>query len=179
MGLMRNIVIVDYRPQWPEMFASESRLIADTLGSLVLESHHVGSTSVPGLAAKPIIDIMLVVESFDRLDACNDAMARIGYAAKGELGIPGRRFFSKGSDNNRSHHLHAYRPGHAEIAAHLDFRDYLRARPDKARAYAELKKQLAVKYRDDIEAYVAGKEPLILEMLAEARRWRGAEDDLA
>jgi GrpB-like predicted nucleotidyltransferase (UPF0157 family) len=172
MGLMRNIVVVEYRSEWPDAYAREAGVLGGALRAVLVASHHVGSTSVPGLASKPIIDIMLVVRSLDEMDACNDAMGAVGYLAKGELGIAGRRFFSKGADADRSHHVHAYEAEHPEVAAHLDFRDYLRARPERALEYAELKAKLAVRYRNDIEAYVAGKEPLILEILADARRWR-------
>jgi GrpB-like predicted nucleotidyltransferase (UPF0157 family) len=175
MGLMRNIVIVEYRSEWPGTYVREARLLGGALGAVLVASHHVGSTSVPGLASKPIIDIMLVARCLDEMDACNDAMGAVGYAAKGEFGIAGRRFFSKGGDANRSHHVHAYEAEHPEVAAHLDFRDYLRVCPERALEYAELKAELAVRYRNDIEAYIAGKEPLILEILAESRLWRGSQ----
>ena len=152
MALMRNIVVVEYAYEWPEPFAAEARRLGDALSSVLIAIHHIGSTSVPGLAAKPVIDILAVIRSLNELDACNDAMIALGYEPKGELGIVGRRFFSKGSDDCRTHHVHAYELGHLEIGAHLDFRDYLRAHPDHARRYAKLKAKLAERQRDDIEA---------------------------
>jgi GrpB-like predicted nucleotidyltransferase (UPF0157 family) len=168
MGLMRNIAVVEYSPEWPELFAAESERLAGALGSNLVEAHHIGSTSVPQLAAKPVIDILAVVRSLDELDAQNEAMIRLGYGPKGEFGIPGRRFFSKGPDDARTHHVHAFEPGHEEVAAHLRFRDYLRAHPKEARRYAELKKALAARHRNDIEAYIEGKAPFIHEILAKA-----------
>jgi GrpB-like predicted nucleotidyltransferase (UPF0157 family) len=83
MGLMRNIVVVEYKSEWPEEFAAESRRLSDTLASVLAAIHHIGSTSVPGLAAKPIIDILAVVRSLDELDSCNDAMIDLGYTCVG------------------------------------------------------------------------------------------------
>ena len=174
MGLMRNIVVVDYDSEWPKMFAAEARRLSDTLTSALIAIHHIGSTSVPGLAAKPTIDILAVVRGLNELDTCNDAMIDLGYEPKGEFGIVGRRFFAKESDACRTHHLHAYEAGHLEIGAHLDFRDYLGVHPDQALRYAELKTKLAERHRNDIEAYIEGKAPRVREILENARRWRGA-----
>ena len=143
MGLMRNIVVVEYAPVWPEQFAVESRHLSDALTSTLIGIHHIGSTSVPGLAAKPTIDILAVVRSLDELDACNNAMIDLGYEPKGEFGIVRRRFFAKGSDACRTHHVHAYEPGHLEIEAHLAFRNYLRVHPEQVLQYAALKARLA------------------------------------
>jgi hypothetical protein len=114
MGSMRNIVVVEYASERPEKFAAEARCLSDTLTSALIAIHHIGSTSVPGLAAKPIIDILAVVRSLNELDTCNDAMMALGYEAKGEFGIVGRRFFAKGSDAYRTHHVHPYEPRHLE-----------------------------------------------------------------
>jgi GrpB-like predicted nucleotidyltransferase (UPF0157 family) len=177
MGLTRNIVVVEYKSEWPEEFAAESRQLNDTLASVLTAIHHIGSTSVPGLAAKPIIDILAVVRNLDELDSCNDAMTDLGYEPKGEFGIVGRRFFAKGGDADRTHHVHAYEAGHLEIGTHLGFRDYLRVHSDQAVRYAELKAKLAERYRNDIEAYMAGKAPFIIEILDKAWQWRKTLDD--
>ena len=177
MGLMRDIVVVEYRSEWVENFTAESRRLSDSLASVLISIHHIGSTSVPGLAAKPIIDILAVVGSLKELDACNDAMMDLGYEPKGEFGIVGRRFFIKGSDACRTHHVHAYELGHHEVGEHLDFRDYLRVQPEQALRYAELKAKLAARYRNDIEAYIEGKELLIKEIIGNARQWLGALDE--
>ena len=176
MGLMRNIVVVEYASEWPEKFAAEARRLRDTLTSVLIAIHHIGSTSVPGLAAKPTIDILAVVRCLNELDTRNDAMIDLGYEPRGEFGIVGRRFFAKGSDACHTHHLHAYEAGHPEIEAHLDFRDYLGVHPDQALIYVELKAKLAERHRNDIEAYIEGKAPLVREILENARQWRGALD---
>lgn len=93
---MREIVVVQYNEKWPEMFEAESFLIQSLLGDVVRNVYHIGSTSVPGLPAKPVIDILLEVTDLNQLDQCNSAMANAGYVARGENGIAGRRFFIKG-----------------------------------------------------------------------------------
>ncbi|WP_256868005.1 GrpB family protein [Candidatus Entotheonella palauensis] len=163
-----------YRSEWPAIFDAEARHLRNTLASVLIDIHHIGSTSVPGLPAKPIIDILAVVRSLGELDARSDAMMALGYEPMGEFGIAGRRFFAKGGAIHRTHHIHAYELGHVEIAAHLDFRDYLRAHPGQARRYADRKARLAEQHRHDIEAYIAGKGPLVKELLESARQWRGA-----
>ncbi len=172
----RTIVIEPYASEWPETFAAEGQRLSDALMAILIATHHIGSTSIPGLAAKPIIDILAVVRSLSELDACSSAMMDLGYQPMGEFGIAGRRFFAKGGDLARTHHIHAYEPGHVEIATHLDFRDYLRVHPDCARRYAELKAALAERHRHDIDAYIAGKAPLVKEILESARQWRETLD---
>ena len=172
MALMRNIVVVEYDPHWPDLFLAEAPQVRNALGATRNDIYHVGSTSVPGLMAKPVIDMCVAVASLQKLDERNDAMIDIGYQPKGELGIAGRRFYSKGPDHHRTHHIHAYEVGHHEIDTHLDFRDFLRAHPEMARHYAELKSKLAARYRNDIEAYIEGKSAFITEVLSMAREWR-------
>jgi GrpB-like predicted nucleotidyltransferase (UPF0157 family) len=135
------ITIIPYDPSWPEKFEQEAGLLRELLGELAVQIHHIGSTSVPGLAAKPIIDILLEVsdlDALDALDAKNAGFNRLGYEPKGAFGIPGRRYFRKGGDQ-RTHHLHAFRTGDQNLARHVSFRDYLRAHPEIAKAYAEVK----------------------------------------
>lgn len=151
---MRVVRVVPYDPNWQEMFEKESLLIRQALGGNCLAVHHIGSTAVPGLAAKPIIDILPVVKNILEVDA--DAMSRIGYEAKGEYGMPFRRFFQKGS-----HHVHVFEEGSPEISRHLKFRDWLRTHPEEREAYARLKMELAKKYPGDIFRYCLGKEAFI------------------
>jgi len=95
---MRKIIVVPYDDRWPEMFEAESLLIKTLLGGMVKDVHHIGSTSVPGLSAKPVIDILLEVSDLKELDKYHSAMAHAGYIARGENGIAGRRYFIKGGD---------------------------------------------------------------------------------
>jgi GrpB-like predicted nucleotidyltransferase (UPF0157 family) len=165
MGFMRNIVVVPYNESWPHAYASEARRIEDALAPLAVTLHHIGSTAVPDLAAKPVIDVLLVIRNHRALDERTPAMEELGYEAKGEFGIRGRRFFTRGPDEARTHHVHAYEKGHPEIARHLDFRDFLRAHPAEARRYGDLKARLASAHRDDIEAYIEGKASFILDAI--------------
>ena len=172
MTFMCNIVVVPHDPAWAGGFAQESTALSEVFASCLVGLHHIGSTSVPGLAAKPVIDMLLVVGDVDEADGKNDEMAALGYEAKGEFGIPGRRYFTKGRNDARTFHLHAYGVGHPAVKQHLDFRDYLIAHPDEATVYGELKKELAGRYRDAIQEYMAGKDPWIKEVLARAQSWR-------
>jgi len=153
------------------MFEAEIRRVGDTLADVVIAAHHIGSTAVPGLDAKPIIDMLLVVSSHGELDARDAAMVEIGYQPRGEFRIPGRRYFTRGSDDARTHHIHAFPTGHHRIKDHLLFRDYLVASPHRASDYGELKRHLAAQHPHDIEAYCAGKENLIRELIGEAWAW--------
>lgn len=163
-----RVVIVDYDPRWPGMFAEEKARIVDALAGLEITVEHVGSTAVPDLAAKPIIDIMVVVPDPAKGEKAIAPLTALGYKYRGELGIPGRFYFSKGSP--RAHHLHLYPRDHPETARLLLFRDHLRAHPEAARAYAELKRSLAEKFRYDREAYTEAKNDFIKSIEARIRQ---------
>ena len=126
---------------------------------------------MPGLAAKPIIDIMPIVRDIHAADRHITGMARLGYVPRGEYGLPGRRYFSKDTDGIRTHHVHMYEIHNPEVMRHLAFRDYLCAHPDVARHYAEIKLTLAQMHPRDIDAYVAGKDSFIKDAEARAMRW--------
>jgi GrpB-like predicted nucleotidyltransferase (UPF0157 family) len=157
------IEIVPYNPNWPNMFETEATIITDALGDNCLEIHHIGSTSVPGLAAKPIIDIIPVVSDITKVDNCNPAMESLGYKAMGEYGIPLRRYFQKGS-NTRTHNIHVFEQNNSEIARHLKFRDWMCKHPEDRQAYAKLKIELALNFKNDIFSYCLGKEDFIAEI---------------
>jgi GrpB-like predicted nucleotidyltransferase (UPF0157 family) len=99
-------------------------------------------------------------------------MMRLGYQPKGEFGIPGRRFFIKGNDSARTHHVHVFQTGDPEVERHLGFRDYMIAHPQEAQAYHRLKEELAQKFPEDIESYIEGKDGFIKEMNRKAKAWR-------
>lgn len=172
MGKMRNIVIVPYNPSWPELYRQEAEKIAAIFGQELIASHHIGSTSIPAMSAKPIIDMMPVVRNIETVETFNAAMMALGYESKGENGIPGRRYFVKGSDAQRTHHVHTYKPNNPEVKRHLDFRDYLIAHPEAAQRYADLKIALAKQFRHDIDGYIAGKDAFIKEIILKAREWQ-------
>jgi len=172
MSDMRNIYIADYDPQWIQKFEEEAELLKSIFGDLLIEIHHIGSTSIPNMPAKPIIDMMPVVYDIDKVDALNPALTELGYEPRGENGIEGRRYFSKGGELHRSHHIHAYEPTNVEVAKHLDFRDYLIAHPDVSNAYADLKRKVAQANPHDIWGYMDGKHAFIQETITKAQAWR-------
>lgn len=157
---MRRVEVKPYDEQWTSKFVDEANKLHDIFGTEIIEIHHIGSTSVNGLKAKPIIDIMPVVRDINLIDEFNIAMISIGYEAKGENGITGRRFFQKGGDN-RTHHIHFFELGNPEIERHLAFRDYLRSHSDVAKKYGDLKEELSKRFPYDIESYIKGKEQLV------------------
>lgn len=167
---MRKVVVIDYDEQWVQKFREEAIKISEIFGEELIDIHHIGSTSVEGLKSKPIIDIMPVVLDINLVDRFNQAMAGIGYVAKGENGIPNRRYFQKGGDN-RTHHVHIYEIDNPEIDRHLAFREYLRAHSEIAHKYGNLKESLAKLFPFDIESYIKGKEQLALEIERKALDW--------
>jgi GrpB-like predicted nucleotidyltransferase (UPF0157 family) len=174
--MARIIEMQPYDPNWPEIYCIEVAQVSPALGRNLLASHHIGSTAVPGLAAKPTIDIMLVVHELAALDACNTALADLGYQAMGEHGILGRRYFSKKEGDWHLFHMHAYAEGHADIDRHLNFRDYLIAHPAAALDYQTLKQSLVEAFRDAPSEYTAGKGDFIREVEKRAAAWRAGLD---
>ncbi len=167
---MDEVVIAAYDPSWPEIFAGEAQAIRQALGNTLVGIEHVGSTAIPGLAAKPVIDIVACVTSLAAGTAAIPALEALGYDCRGENGIPGRLFFRKGLvEFRRTHHLHLVEAGHEQWTSMLAFRDYLRARPGDARRYEELKHALAEKFRDNRSAYTNGKTQFVQAILAKAK----------
>ncbi|MFS1525429.1 GrpB family protein [Microbulbifer sp. 2304DJ12-6] len=167
---MRVIEVVEYQASWPSEFDREKELILDTIGSLSPEVHHIGSTSVTGLSAKPIIDILVEVDDLDELDSFNDALAKIGYTAKGENEIAERRYFEKGGDF-RSHHMHAFLRSSENSRRHIAFRDYLQQDNIIAQEYAILKKSVAHSCNHDNDKYCNGKNKFIQYHEKQAIEW--------
>ena len=167
------IDLVPYDSAWPRAFAAEADRLRHALPDLLVDLHHMGSTAIPGIIAKPVIDILAVVEKVEALDAHSEAFEALGYEVMGEFGIPGRRYFRKDdASGRRTHHVHAFARGSGEIARHLDFRDYLRAHPAAAEAYAVLKRTLALECGDDTRRYTEGKAAFVREIDTRAARWR-------
>ena len=137
-----RVVIVGYDPAWPAMYEEEKALILGAIGPWVKGIEHVGSTSVPGLAAKPIIDIMVGVWNLDDAAYCIGRLVTVGYDFKPDDDIPERRYFNKGPQA-RHRHLHMTELGGDFWLRHLLFRDYLRAHAETARQYQALKRELA------------------------------------
>jgi GrpB-like predicted nucleotidyltransferase (UPF0157 family) len=174
--MARIIEVLPYDPTWPQIYCAEAAQVSLVLGSNLVAAHHIGSTAVPGLAAKPTIDILLIVRELATLDACNTALSALGYQAKGEHGILGRRYFSKKEGDRHLFHMHAYAEGHADIERHLNFRDYLIAHPAAALDYQILKQGLAAQFREEPAEYTAGKANFIREVESRAAAWRAGLD---
>ena len=158
------ITMVDYDPRWPALFETLRTEIAGAISDLAVAIEHVGSTAVPGLAAKPIIDIDVLLRSASDLSACVERLAGIGYGHRGDLGIPEREAFAA-PPSRPAHHLYVCPPESKEFRRHLALRDYLRTHPADASAYGELKRSLAIRYRDERSAYVEGKQEFIESLL--------------
>lgn len=166
-GEEEAIEVVPYDPAWPARFQVESELLAKAVGPWIDGGiHHVGSTAVPGLAAKPVVDVMVGVRRLDAARGAFDALAALGYWY-----FPYREWmhwFCKPSPSRRTHHLHLIEPAHPEFGARLAFRDFLRKHPDVAAEYASLKQRLARDHRDDREAYTDAKGEFVRSVVARA-----------
>lgn len=156
----RKIDVVEYDPSWPGLFDLEAERIKQALGHNCIEIHHIGSTSIPGLSAKPIIDMLPVVRNIQDIDKSTKAMESLGYEAKGEYGIAFRRYFQKGNDL-RTHNVHVYQEADPEISRYLKFRDWMRSHTSDAENYDRLKLELAKKFPHDIFQYCNGKDAFI------------------
>lgn len=157
---IRKIEVVGYDPNWPKLFEAEAKRVKEALGNNCTEIHHIGSTSIPGLSAKPVIDMLPVVRNIQEVDKANKAMESLGYEAKGENGIAFRRYFQKGQ-NNRTHHVHVYQEADPEISRHLKFRDWMRSHASDSENYGKLKIELAKKFPYDILQYCNGKDAFV------------------
>jgi GrpB-like predicted nucleotidyltransferase (UPF0157 family) len=161
------VVIAAYAPRWPACFARLRDRLATALGPLAVRIEHVGSTAVPGLAAKPIIDLDVVVATQGDLSAVIERLRPLGYRHEGDLGVPGRDAFAS-PPGSPAHHLYVCPADSPALARHLALRDLLRADPEAARAYGDLKRTLAARFGDDRVAYTEGKTLFIESLLA---RW--------
>src|SRR5712692_7998308 len=167
---MSSIIIADYNPVWPVLFEEEKARILAVAGNYIDEIQHVGSTSVPGLGAKPIIDIMVGLRERSLVEQCIQPLEGLGYEYLGEYGISERHYFRKplADIGSRTHHIHMIVRGSDFWKRHILFRDYLRAHPEDARHYYLLKKELADKFGSDREGYMDAKTEFIEAILAKA-----------
>jgi GrpB-like predicted nucleotidyltransferase (UPF0157 family) len=161
------VIVVDYDKNWPIQYEEEKLKILNVLGDTVENIQHIGSTSVPGLAAKPIIDIAVGLKQLPPSIVQISALEKLGYFYRGEAGIPGRHFFQKGSPI--THHLHVVIWEGEVWERHILFRDFLRTYPDAAQQYEALKRNLAIQFRLDREGYTSNKAPFIEQLLSHAK----------
>jgi GrpB-like predicted nucleotidyltransferase (UPF0157 family) len=172
--MVNPVVVVDYDPDWPQRFQFFRGRITVALGGLAAAVEHVGSTAVVGLAAKPIIDMDVLLISADALPEAIERLAPLGYTHQGDLGIPEREAFLAPA-NDFLHHLYVCPPHSREFQRHLTFRDYLRSHSKDAKAYGDLKQALALRFAHDRAAYIAGKDAFVRELLSRAISERGSE----
>ncbi|MBI4197918.1 MAG: GrpB family protein [Chloroflexi bacterium] len=174
MASPKPVIIAPYDLAWPGQFSELRQALRVALDELALAVEHVGSTAVPGLPAKPILDLDVVIPSLELLPLVIQRLFGLGYVHRGDLGVPGREAFARSDEMTPKdgrhgvwpeHHLYACARDSLELARHLAFRDYLRASPEAAWAYAVLKQHLAQRYRNDREAYTAGKTAFVEEAL--------------
>lgn len=167
-----KIVIEDYSPKWATDFQTLKKIFSESLGELAIDIHHVGSTSVSGLAAKPIIDIDIVIENDRLLPQVSERLSSIGYKNAGDLGIQDRFAFKQTTAHSFQmpeivHHLYVCPRDSISLKNHLTLRHFLRFNKEKAGQYAALKKELAAKYSSDIDLYIEHKTQFIIEILKE------------
>ena len=170
MGLKRGIVVLEeYNLDWIKEFNKEKEILESVLGDFVLEIEHLGSTAIKGLKAKPIIDILMLIDSFNNIDKVEEILKNYNYTNMGMQGVSDRYFFAKGSDDNRTHYLHIVDTKGDTYYNQILFRDYLNKYPEYVKKYCNLKQDLANKYYDDRNKYTAFKSDFISEVIRLAK----------
>lgn len=173
---MRKVEVVPHDPRWRDAFEAEAKHVAAALGENVVAIHHIGSTAIANIYAKPIVDVLVEVRDITEVDGRSSAMESLGYEVMGEYGIPSRRYFRKDNrEGIRTHHVHAFEAGSADAGRHLAFRDYMIAHPVDAQRYSELKRKLAEEHPQSIDGYMDGKDGFIKEMDRRAAQWRTSQ----
>jgi GrpB-like predicted nucleotidyltransferase (UPF0157 family) len=162
----------EYSPQWPRQFEEEAARLRALLGDEIVTIHHIGSTSIPGLAAKPIIDMLPLVRAITRIDELTAHLQAAGYKAWGEYGLPGRRYFTKDrEDGYRTHNIHIYQVDEPDATRHLALPAYLRSHAEARQEYEALKREVYALHPADITAYNNGKDAWIKAMEKVALEW--------
>lgn len=181
MNALRKIEVVEHHVEWIEMFEAEVVGLRQVFGAVYVTSHHIGSTAVPGLNAKPTIDIALEVKSGTSIESFYPDMEKFGYTCRGECldavipGIPGRYYFVRYNGPVHIVHTHVYEQGHSDIKEKIVFRDYLIVHPDVAAAYGQLKEKLASEFQFDNLGHMRGKDDFLKTAIFDAIQW-GKED---
>jgi GrpB-like predicted nucleotidyltransferase (UPF0157 family) len=172
-----TVKLVAHHPKWAKYFSEEKQLLFKMLGKKVLDIRHIGSTSIPGIPAKPILDILAAVKMLADVETFTQDLNKIGYEEKGAGGVPGRRYFVKGTEAKRTHHLNFCEMNSFFWRNHLAFRDYLERHPEIARKYSVLKRELADRFPNDRGAYTAGKEEFVRSILDRAKNTTRTSSD--
>jgi GrpB-like predicted nucleotidyltransferase (UPF0157 family) len=161
----------EYSPAWPLEFAQEATRLKALLGDELVAVHHIGSTSIPGLAAKSIIDLLPLARDITRIDDLTPTLQEAGYKAWGEYGLPGRRFFTKDHGAYRTHNVHIYQVDDPDTERHLAFCAFLRSHDDVRNEYEALKREVYALHPANVAAYNEGKDAWIKKMELVAVAW--------
>jgi GrpB-like predicted nucleotidyltransferase (UPF0157 family) len=169
LGLESGVVrLVEYNVRWPALFAAERHRILAECAPLALRLEHIGGTSIPGMCAKPVLDIAAGRPRDVAIRRCVAALEQAGYEHRGERGVPGREFFRRGLP--RAYHVHLVEDGGALWRDYVAFRDYFRTHAEAARQFADVKRVLAARFSHDRQAYMLAKSPHVQGVLGAARR---------
>ena len=170
IGVPRDkVILVDYQESWQQQFQQEKQRLLNACGEKLTAVEHVGSTSVPGLVAKPLLDIAVALKALEDGEDAVPCIIRLGYEYLGERGIPGRFYFVLRAEGRSLAHVHMYEQNHSDLRDLVAFKTYLLHHPEAVQAYAELKRELYVKYRDDRSSYTSVKGAFIQTILSKAR----------
>ncbi|HCC83994.1 TPA: hypothetical protein DEP96_04055 [Candidatus Uhrbacteria bacterium] len=161
----RKYEIVKHDATWPEKFAAEAEVVKDVFSDMALAIEHIGSTAVPGLAGKPTIDILVLVNNVVVADELTEKMVKVGYVALGEYVMPSTRLFAKDKDGHRIVNVHVFEKDHPHIKEMLGLRDYLRVHPEVVAEYSQLKFDLADSYPDDYGSYRKYKDAFVDDLM--------------
>ena len=167
--------IVEYDPEWPALADAEMRAIEEALGDIAVRLEHVGSTAVPGLAAKPILDLQLSVAAMEPRDRYVEPLERLGYLFVPAPESPDYHLFAKPPERPRTHHLHVCAAGSERERRHIAMRDFLRAHPEEAARYEARKREVAARHPQDRLAYIDGKEAYVNALERRAVAWARSE----
>ncbi|MHB8831268.1 MAG: GrpB family protein [Patescibacteria group bacterium] len=172
----RSYTIVPYDLSWPMAFEKIREAIAPVFGNIAERIEHVGSTSIPDMAGKPTIDVLVIVKDISAVDALNLKMAELGYKALGEYVAPGGRLFVLEENGDRLVNIHCFQPDHRKTRRFLSLRDYLRSHQEELKAYAELKLDLYRRYPSDYGAYRQEKDAYMKDLDDRAEKWRSSHE---
>ena len=170
MALKRGIVeLEDFSLEWAKEYEAEEKLLKKVLGNRIVEIHHVGSTSIKGLKAKPVIDILVVLNSLEEINEVEELLKEYDYSNRGQQGVSDRYFFAKGPEDARTHYIHFVEPKSNTYYNLVLFKRYLLEHEEYIKKYCDLKQELAEKYPDERKKYTAGKSEFITNVVKLAR----------
>lgn len=178
-NMQSKVRLVSYNPEWRQLFENESRCLQIALGTFCQEVYHIGSTAIPGMMAKPVIDIMLSIDNLDNINSIEQKLIQLNYAPIRRQIIPHVSFFTKRQQQEITYHLHLHETGSPQIKRHVHFRDYIIQHPKDAQDYAKLKDALAKEFSNDIYSYVAGKNRFVQQIDAKAKKWLQKKQDFS